>query len=324
MKQDIQAQQNMLPQLVQNLLQANTTNAPPSQHASNGWVTAVDTGGQTSTPQDQLTQQSLLALLTAHSNQQHQQQQVTLSTPQIQLPVHFLGPQAELQSQPLSMHASTADAIQQLVQSLSSGNPSSSIAAIAAVLAAAALSPQALQTATPQPYACVHQEDQETPPASSGVGKAHSVAAHPHSSSGDTKVLVSQDSHQKKKMKPPKQSFAKASQSMAEKPVAVTLATGPQGPQQEKKKKLNLFVLAKAEEETDWGKPGVDYTCYPCPARSVAATDHYRIGVLRVPKNVQHAQELLCTHSACRSKGVRFLYCTFCEQPVAKANFGTR
>ena len=41
-------------------------------------------------------------------------------------------------------------------------------------------------------------------------------------------------------------------------------------------------------------------------------------------QQLRHGDGLLCSHPQCQRRGIRFLYCAFCEEPVAKANFATR
>jgi len=313
---------NNLPMLVQNLLggslQVNNAPAPAAPPVSNGWSSALVNNGPVAS-QGQVTQDALELLLQAYSKQPQQQQQQP--QPKV-LPTQAQQPPAL--PVPPGTDATTVAGIQQLVQLLSSGNTSSSIAAIATVVAAAALSTRTAQPATQQ-YAAVPQENQESVPRATGVKS--SSATHRHVSSGDNKKASVAQKKKAKTAKPAKPSRAKPSPPFSSAAMArssAAAAAAATGASTEKKKKVNLTVAGKDKDDADWGKPGVDYTCYPCPARSVAATDHYRIGVLRIPKNVRHSQELLCTHPACRGKGVRFLYCSFCEQPVAKANFGTR
>jgi hypothetical protein len=43
-----------------------------------------------------------------------------------------------------------------------------------------------------------------------------------------------------------------------------------------------------------------------------------------VPNGIRHGEDLLCSHKACRSGGVRFRYCAVCGVPVARRNFRQR
>lgn len=45
---------------------------------------------------------------------------------------------------------------------------------------------------------------------------------------------------------------------------------------------------------------------------------------LVINEGTQHGDSLLCSHVVCRKRGVRFLYCAYCDEPVAKGNFSTR
>lgn len=50
----------------------------------------------------------------------------------------------------------------------------------------------------------------------------------------------------------------------------------------------------------------------------------HQTAVLRIPPNVKHGDGLVCSHEGCQRKGIKFLYCSVCKTPVAKANFGNR
>lgn len=39
---------------------------------------------------------------------------------------------------------------------------------------------------------------------------------------------------------------------------------------------------------------------------------------------MRHGEGLICSHKDCQRRGIRFLYCYYCREPVAKANFSTR
>jgi len=43
-----------------------------------------------------------------------------------------------------------------------------------------------------------------------------------------------------------------------------------------------------------------------------------------VSDDTRHGEELLCSHSACRHSGIRFLWCAFCESPAYKRGFSKR
>ena len=40
-----------------------------------------------------------------------------------------------------------------------------------------------------------------------------------------------------------------------------------------------------------------------------------------IAEDVKHGDGLICSFPACRNKGVKFLYCSYCRDPVAKRNF---
>ncbi|KAL3910440.1 MAG: hypothetical protein SGARI_002124, partial [Bacillariaceae sp.] len=43
-----------------------------------------------------------------------------------------------------------------------------------------------------------------------------------------------------------------------------------------------------------------------------------------IPEGLKHGDPLICSYPECRNRGVKFLYCTFCKDPVAKRNFRNR
>jgi hypothetical protein len=43
-----------------------------------------------------------------------------------------------------------------------------------------------------------------------------------------------------------------------------------------------------------------------------------------INKGIQHGEDVVCSHPACRNAGVKFRYCSFCKAPVAKRNFRRR
>lgn len=43
-----------------------------------------------------------------------------------------------------------------------------------------------------------------------------------------------------------------------------------------------------------------------------------------IPEDVKHGDGLICSFPACRNRGVKFLYCQYCKDPVAKRNFRSR
>ena len=57
---------------------------------------------------------------------------------------------------------------------------------------------------------------------------------------------------------------------------------------------------------------------------SLALLLHEQTAHFIIPRDIQHGQDLICSHEACRNGGVKFCYCTFCRIPVAKRNFRIR
>ena len=43
-----------------------------------------------------------------------------------------------------------------------------------------------------------------------------------------------------------------------------------------------------------------------------------------MPADIKHGDPLICSFSACRNRGVKFLYCSFCKDAVSKLNFRNR
>lgn len=62
----------------------------------------------------------------------------------------------------------------------------------------------------------------------------------------------------------------------------------------------------------------------PCGARGMKADHNSSTAYFDVPENARHGQHLLCSHSVCRSAGVKFRYCFYCRKPVTKQNFRSR
>mmetsp|Transcript_7235 Transcript_7235/g.17639 ORF Transcript_7235/g.17639 Transcript_7235/m.17639 type:complete len:447 (+) Transcript_7235:182-1522(+) len=62
----------------------------------------------------------------------------------------------------------------------------------------------------------------------------------------------------------------------------------------------------------------------PCGARGMKADHNSSTAYFDVPENARHGQHLLCSHSICRSAGVKFRYCFYCKKPVTKQNFRAR
>ena len=43
-----------------------------------------------------------------------------------------------------------------------------------------------------------------------------------------------------------------------------------------------------------------------------------------ISEGLKHGDPLICSYPECRNRGVKFLYCTYCKDPVAKRNFRNR
>lgn len=43
-----------------------------------------------------------------------------------------------------------------------------------------------------------------------------------------------------------------------------------------------------------------------------------------ISESVKHGDPLICSYPDCRNRGVKFLYCSYCKDPVAKRNFRNR
>ncbi|KAG7361653.1 hypothetical protein IV203_036754 [Nitzschia inconspicua] len=62
----------------------------------------------------------------------------------------------------------------------------------------------------------------------------------------------------------------------------------------------------------------------PCRARGMSLDHNPLTAFFLIPSAIQHGEEVICSHAACRKAGVKFRFCSFCETPVAKRNFGRR
>mmetsp|Transcript_12075 Transcript_12075/g.19048 ORF Transcript_12075/g.19048 Transcript_12075/m.19048 type:complete len:350 (+) Transcript_12075:131-1180(+) len=83
-------------------------------------------------------------------------------------------------------------------------------------------------------------------------------------------------------------------------------------------KKSGVKKQAKIEEEEP------DSLSYPCRCRGLPENHNAKTAFIAIPNGVAHGQALRCSHPICRSRGVRFRYCSTCRRPVAKRNFSTR
>ncbi len=50
---------------------------------------------------------------------------------------------------------------------------------------------------------------------------------------------------------------------------------------------------------------------------------HIQTAFFEIPKNSKHGMDLTCSFPACRNGGVKFLYCKFCDEVIAKRTFRT-
>jgi len=62
----------------------------------------------------------------------------------------------------------------------------------------------------------------------------------------------------------------------------------------------------------------------PCRARGMPMDHNPLTAYFVINKNIQHGEDVVCSHPACRNAGVKFRYCSFCKAPVAKRNFRRR
>jgi len=65
-------------------------------------------------------------------------------------------------------------------------------------------------------------------------------------------------------------------------------------------------------------------TRLPCGARGMKADHNSSTAYFDIPEKARHGQHLLCSHSVCRTSGVKFRYCFYCKKPVTKQNFRSR
>eukprot|EP00934_Nitzschia_sp_Nitz4_P001045 Nitzschia sp. Nitz4//scaffold116_size91068//60740//62058//NITZ4_004962-RA/size91068-processed-gene-0.44-mRNA-1//1//CDS//3329533590//1045//frame0 len=62
----------------------------------------------------------------------------------------------------------------------------------------------------------------------------------------------------------------------------------------------------------------------PCRARGMPRDHNVQTAYFVIRDDIKHGEGLQCSHSQCRSRGIRFVYCQVCGIPVAKINFTTR
>jgi len=62
----------------------------------------------------------------------------------------------------------------------------------------------------------------------------------------------------------------------------------------------------------------------PCRARGMSMEHNFQTAYFEISENVKHGDGLVCSFPDCRNRGVKFLYCAYCKDPVAKRNFRTK
>lgn len=67
-----------------------------------------------------------------------------------------------------------------------------------------------------------------------------------------------------------------------------------------------------------------DLLRFPCKARGVLNDHNSRTAYITVSTNANHGTTLVCTHPVCAKSGRKFRWCSVCQIPVAKRNFGKR
>lgn len=62
-----------------------------------------------------------------------------------------------------------------------------------------------------------------------------------------------------------------------------------------------------------------------CPSNThLCPSSSYKTAYFVISNGIQHGNDVVCSHPACRNAGVKFRYCSFCKAPVAKRNFRRR
>eukprot|EP00429_Kryptoperidinium_foliaceum_P088989 CAMPEP_0176198616 /NCGR_PEP_ID=MMETSP0121_2-20121125/8143_1 /TAXON_ID=160619 /ORGANISM="Kryptoperidinium foliaceum, Strain CCMP 1326" /LENGTH=575 /DNA_ID=CAMNT_0017537469 /DNA_START=36 /DNA_END=1764 /DNA_ORIENTATION=+ len=62
----------------------------------------------------------------------------------------------------------------------------------------------------------------------------------------------------------------------------------------------------------------------PCRARGMPMEHNFQTAYFEIPEHIKHGDGLICSFPQCRNRGVKFLYCAYCKDPVAKRNFRDR
>uniref|UniRef100_A0A7S4VU25 Uncharacterized protein n=1 Tax=Ditylum brightwellii TaxID=49249 RepID=A0A7S4VU25_9STRA len=58
-----------------------------------------------------------------------------------------------------------------------------------------------------------------------------------------------------------------------------------------------------------------------CRASGMPMDHNFKTAYFRISENIEHGEELICSHCSCRNAGIKFRYCIKCMVPVAKQNF---
>lgn len=84
-------------------------------------------------------------------------------------------------------------------------------------------------------------------------------------------------------------------------------------------------IISDTASESTRGRnlePGA--VAVPCRARGMPMDHNPLTAYFVINNGVQHGEDVVCSHPACRNAGVKFRYCSFCKAPVAKRNFRRR
>lgn len=158
--------------------------------------------------------------------------------------------------------AATTVAIQDLLQqAMTAPNGPANMAAIIAALTAAALGPINHGSSPPAaaPFFTNQHQFQESSPVA-GPATAHAHGSQLHWKQTNASISREENPTTAKKKRSKKK---KSAPELAANVASPTTTKNP--------------TMSENIDDIDWGRPGVDYTCFPCPARSIAATDHYRV-----------------------------------------------
>mmetsp|Transcript_40742 Transcript_40742/g.117003 ORF Transcript_40742/g.117003 Transcript_40742/m.117003 type:complete len:513 (-) Transcript_40742:361-1899(-) len=85
------------------------------------------------------------------------------------------------------------------------------------------------------------------------------------------------------------------------------------------------FGTASASAQSDRrSKKPKHIVVVPCRARGMPMEHNFQTAYFEIPDDIQHGDGLICSFPECRNRGVKFLYCAYCKDPVAKRNFRNR